>query len=84
MLARSPPPCEPDICARQQNEKASNGATPAGAKCDGLRSAGRARQAGQLHTGLSAYVAFFATVLTCIAAAATVINQDIPLMLGGF
>ncbi|MEO6321562.1 MAG: hypothetical protein ABIR56_12885 [Polaromonas sp.] len=32
----------------------------------------------------SAYVAFFATVFACVAAAATVASNDMPLLLGGF
>lgn len=32
----------------------------------------------------SAYVAFFATVFACLAAAATVASNDMPLLLGGF
>ncbi|MDB5932407.1 MAG: hypothetical protein JWR60_4114 [Polaromonas sp.] len=42
------------------------------------------RQSGQLHPRLAPFLAFLATVFACMAAAATVASNDLPLMLGGF
>jgi len=36
------------------------------------------------HSRQSAYAAFCATVFACVAAAAAVASNDLPLMLGGF
>ena len=37
-----------------------------------------------LRSWRAAYIAFFAIVLACLAAAAAVVSTDMPLLLGGF
>ena len=66
---------------------ANDGFTVGPVFASGLNSAHRAT--GLLHfqsplRWKSAYVAFFATVFACVAAAATVASNDMPLLLGGF
>ena len=48
------------------------------------RSGRRERQAGKLHSSSTSYLAFFAIVLACLAAAATVTSQCLPVVMGGF
>ncbi|MEO6320823.1 MAG: hypothetical protein ABIR56_09085, partial [Polaromonas sp.] len=66
---------------------ANDGYAAAPVFASGLKLTHRARGLRHFPSPLrwkSAYVAFFATVFACVAAAATVASNDMPLLLGGF